>query len=651
MDQVRIKFYSVSDMSTGWFLHKIEEYFLEQHDSAGPIDINTALEMFNIKKFLDSGARLIQWETRQVEEYKRKGNKIPQYIGSFCSTLSDANFSEVYSQVEIIYADDFWELVCTYKVYVRISPEVMFQILKNDENAVWLVLQHKELSIKYGSIIAMHLVQNPYTAEKLMSNFLGVHDREAEQLFFPESFNQEMRQQALLDYVESEYPNINYLQLLEQSQGTDGLKLPDKLRYKAKKKKEFLQEKIFSRNSGMEYGAEVSFGSIPDGSIQQSLEHGIIKCRYSREWIEDNQDYPTLLNNFIYMFGFVDNQFRASFVSLTSQMGIFERTMGVKGKKDYLVGIAFQSKRILSILQMIAYNQELQQLGIRLENIFQWFFEEYLRCEFGAIGFTYSPPSSGTTVVEKCKLLASAIDGVLKQYRLYCEDGIVNRELLEMSSGHIVFDSLKGCLENKYIYASSDTLLNEMFLLFSDQSMMSFTRKTESKYRTVPELLLSEKIRRDDYEEYQLQDLNWLIGRGSITVTSSGLLTTNRQRVSILKDLFYNEVICPNYYSDSLNEQLEALIQEGELCYGSTLFSKPEQAYLNFVLNKSEYSNGLDLRNRYIHDTCSQDEAEQRSDYAELQKIMVLIIIKINEELCIRERQKSLDNKRKNQEK
>lgn len=182
--------------------------------------------------------------------------------------------------------------------------------------------------------------------------------------------------------------------------------------------------------------------------------------------------------------------------------------------------------------------------------------------------------------------------------------------------------------------------MNEMFLLFSDQSMMSFTRKTESKYRTVPELLLSEKIRRDDYEEYQLQDLNWLIKRGSIIVTSSGLLTTNRQRVSILKDLFYNEVICPNYYSDSLNKQLETLIQEGELCYGSTLFSKPEQAYLNFALNRSEYSNGLDLRNRYIHDTCSQDEAEQRADYAELQKIMVLIIIKINEELCIRERQK-----------
>lgn len=137
--------------------------------------------------------------------------------------------------------------------------------------------------------------------------------------------------------------------------------------------------------------------------------------------------------------------------------------------------------------------------------------------------------------------------------------------------------------------------LDRNISILEHQSMMSFTRKTESKYRTVPELLLSEKIRRDDYEEYQLQDLNWLIGRGSIIVTSSGLLTTNRQRISFLKDLFYYEVICSNYYSDLLNEQLEARIQGGELCYGSTLFSKPEQAYLNFALNKSEYSNGLDL--------------------------------------------------------
>ena len=64
-------------------------------------------------------------------------------------------------------------------------------------------------------------------------------------------------------------------------------------------------------------------------------------------------------------------------------------------------------------------------------------------------------------------------------------------------------------------------------------------------------------------------------------------------------------------------------------------FSKPEQDYLNYILNKSEFSNGLDLRNKYIHDTCPLDEKIQRQDYMELLKIMVLIMIKINEEFCL----------------
>ena len=65
----------------------------------------------------------------------------------------------------------------------------------------------------------------------------------------------------------------------------------------------------------------------------------------------------------------------------------------------------------------------------------------------------------------------------------------------------------------------------------------------------------------------------------------------------------------------------------------------PEQKYLNFMLNKSEYCNGPDIRNKYIHESISLDENEHFHDYIELLKIMVLIIIKINEEFCLRSNQ------------
>ena len=173
MDQGRIKFYGIHDMGIGRYLHMIEDFFQHRYDVTSTSDVNTILELFNVKKYLDSGAGLVRWSAQQAEEYKNKWKTIPQVIGRFCGTLSDANFCEVYSTVENIYAEDFWEMICIYKVYVRICPKVLERILERDEKTVWLIIRHKELSAKYGQVIAMHLVHNSHTAEKLMTNFLG----------------------------------------------------------------------------------------------------------------------------------------------------------------------------------------------------------------------------------------------------------------------------------------------------------------------------------------------------------------------------------------------------------------------------------------------------------------------------------------------
>ena len=72
MGQRRIKFYSVNDMGTGWHLQKIEAFFQDWDILTDNPDVNTILELFNIKKFLDAGVRLVQWSDLQLEEYKEK---------------------------------------------------------------------------------------------------------------------------------------------------------------------------------------------------------------------------------------------------------------------------------------------------------------------------------------------------------------------------------------------------------------------------------------------------------------------------------------------------------------------------------------------------------------------------------------------------
>lgn len=637
MRDMRIKFYSKHDLSSGWNLREAESFLQNWDERVCNPDINTILEVYNIKKYFDNDMRLDQWTDDQFEEYKEKCKQIPKVLGTFGSTLSDSNLADIHKLVHWGYDADFWSFICDFKVYKRIGAGALEEMLSSDEHLVWMILQQRQLVLFFGSTIADHLDKNPRTAEKLISHYLEAHDRSDYQLFFPEEFTQERRDRVLAEYVEQEDCNINSLRLLEQAQSTKEFPVSDRLRLKARKKKAVLQEALFARSAGITYGAEVSFKSIPDGSVETSNKNHIVSHAYSREWIEENQDYPTLLNNFIYLFEYVDQNGRCTFLSHKSDLGVLERHMGVKGKKDYSKGTAFNVKRMLSLLQMAAYQQELMRLGIRLEDIFKWFFEDYLPKEFNAIGFTYSPPSAGTTFAEKCKLLAISIDGVLKQYRLFCEDGYVDRELLEMSSGHIVFGDLPSLNSKKYGYAITNDLKLEQDLLFSDQSMMTYTRKTEAEYHTLPQLLLSEKMTAEDFEHYQQPNLNWLMDRGVIAADGEGFLRINTVRACVLKDLFDKDVICPISYNPILLQQVEELVAAGEMKYESTLFSKPEQDYLNYVLNKSEFSNGMDLRNKYSHDTCSLDEETQKQDYLELLKIMVLIVIKINAEFCMKQ--------------
>lgn len=148
-------------------------------------------------------------------------------------------------------------------------------------------------------------------------------------------------------------------------------------------------------------------------------------------------------------------------------------------------------------------------------------------------------------------------------------------------------------------------------------------------------MLRVEKLTIDDFLHYQVPPIQWLVERDCIREDSNKILFLNEDRVLILKDLFNHEVICPAYYQKR-KSIIDSMIGNGDLRYGSTLFSEPEQAYLNYQLNQAEFSNGLDLRNKYIHSSYSQDKRVQEEDYDRLLRIMALVIMKINEEFCLK---------------
>ena len=319
-------------------------------------------------------------------------------------------------------------------------------------------MNQKELVMFYNKELTEYIKEEPANAEIIIDYFLAAHEKERKKVYFPTDFTWKEQEKLIYQYIESDSVNPNYLGLLENAQSSSEFPVTDKMRLEAKRRNVEYCNKLFSDNSGIFYETEVIFKKIDEPEMDCELDGRTSRFIYSRNWIKNNLDYNTLLNNFIHLFGYTDLSMRCSFASIPSKLGIFERSLGIKGKKYYPIGTFFNIRNIQTSLQMSGYINELKENGIQLEDVFKWFFETYLDEEFGVKDFRYNTPSPNTTSLEKCKLIASEIDGVLKQYNLYCEDGKIDRELFEMSSKHVIFSDVKSLNDKKYAYSNSNEL-------------------------------------------------------------------------------------------------------------------------------------------------------------------------------------------------
>ena len=627
-----IKYYSNNDMSIGYSLEQAEPVINAYDPAKEYTDINEVIELFNIQQLMDSGVLLTRWDSQTVGKLKATCRLFNEKIGRFFAGINNDNFIDVFKSLNSLYIEDYWFLFSRYRVYSRVEGTTFISLLTQDIAALWPVLEQKAIVDYYDSDLASFMRASDQSAELLMDSFLSSHERK---YHFPKALQPTEYELIFEVYTESDHPNPNYLGLLANSQSSGECPISPKLRQKARHRYEEEIQKRFNEQTGFQYGVAVGFDDIEPHVKIESIDKLTPQIIFSTRWIKENLDYPTLLNNFRYLFDQVDGCWRSNLVSLRSQLGVFERTLGLKGKKEYQIGMAYRIHDMMTLGEVRGYRAVLRDNGINLEDIFRWFFEDYLKGEFQAEGFSFQISSEGTSFLEKCRNLASEMDGVLKQYRAYLQDGGIDRELFEMTSEHVVFSELPSFLPNKYAYANSDEIQKEMFLLFSDQSMLHYTEKTKSKYKTISELLRAEEMTLNDFALFQVQPIKWLIDRGSI-LESDNTLRVNEERVFVLRDLYEHEVICPTYFQRT-KSVIEALIRNNDLRYGRTLFSEPEQAYLNYQLNQAEFSNGLDLRNKYIHSSYSRDPRIQEEDYDRLLRIMALVVMKVNEEFCLRD--------------
>lgn len=649
----RVVFYSKEDLAGGHQLSK-GEYILRNDTKSVYEDINDVLELYHLKKYIDDELFLKSWTQNDITDFKQKAKEYGRIVGQFMSKTNDNNFVSYYEQLLRSYLNSFWEIINNQSLYKQISSDNFAIILKKNEYEIRHILTFKKLVAHYNNVLKDFLITYSNSAEILLSIYekKEVFNKQ-KKLYLPKNLTIQDKENIISNYVDKENSNLNYLRLIKNTRSQKDFKISDKIRLKAKRKEEAETNKIFKESvnvSQQKYGVSIAFKENTN-KIKEGHNDGLVSnYSYSLDYIKQNNGIHSLFLNFKYLFEYLDYQNRINLVSKRNEFGGFEMFMGIQSQNEYRCGIAFNMSEMTSHTQIVAYCKTINDLENSLENILQNVFTSEFQEKYNfANNSRLSMPSSTVSNFEKVRLLAPEFESILKQYKLFVEDGSIDFELLQMSSTPSAIKDIPSLLEKKYIYFNEDNkeLVGCSNLFFSNQSLLAYVDPFKEKdYHTFFNLLTNEKVNFNNYEEHHKPELNYLIDKGFLSLDKENFIQiTNIQKVLILKDLYENEVASFYHYSLDFQKEVEKMESHDMVFFENSLFSKPEQSYFNYLLNKSEFTNGLDLRNSYLHGTQANPEELQKHEYSYFtyMKLLVLILLKIEDDLLLSKIKKMAD--------
>lgn len=640
VDSSWVVYYPSNNGACGMHLYSAEQIL---RSPIKPVydDINEVLELYNIKKYLDSHVFLDAWSPQDIMDFQCRIANYNSVIGKFMSCINDTNIQSFFGDTVSIYESTFWELCSAHSVTKRISASVFEEILLRKPYLINLFLTHANMLSKYHVELRNFLLEYPKSAELLLSIY-GIRDSSNPRVMsLPKNLTIADKELIISNYLDSNESDFHSVRLLQQMKNQKEFYITDKVRLRAKrlhlKKIEYLQA-----NAGLNhnvYGVSVGFQENATSTVNCSIENGVAQYIYNLNHLKNNSDSYCLFLNFKYLFGYLDNQNRIRLVSNVKDLGLFEMIGIVSSQHEYIHGMSFIVSEMTSQAQIIVYNEQVNNLNTTLEDIISYIFEKSFQEKHGfADNATFSIPTA-TTYLQKIRLLAPEFESVLKQFKLFVEDGHIDFELLQISSAPCLIKDIPSLNDKKYYYLSegNEVIINCLYSFFSEQSALCNVDPNQNNdYKTFFDLLKNEDVKYGSYEEYKRDTLDFLVDHGFIEIDEDDfIIVSNPERLLILRDLHDNDVGSFYNFEPEVRREIERMADENIIYFESSLFSKPEQSYFNYYLNKKEFTNGLDLRNSYIHGTQSQDIKEHESDYFRYLKLIFLALLKIEDDLDI----------------
>jgi len=596
--------------------------------------VNDIIELYQIKLYLDNELYLPSWTDNDILLFKTKAKDHWKNIIKYFNQISDENIIEQFDSLEFDYHTGFWELMGKLKIFKKISSDIFNELIHSHNIWIREVLQQKTLVNKFGSTLRDYLIEKKDSAELLLSEFEQHHEYGYKQLYFPECLTQFDKELIINNYLNNPEANLNYVRLIIKAREKN-FKLSLRTKLKAQDLERELNDQILIDGYTWEAGNEISIIVDQDEPVKVKWDGNIQKISYGLKWLNEQNDDLTLMHNFSFLFKFTNIFGCISLVSKDHEFDTLEKIF-IRSQNEYLIGRAFSRKSNLSHIQMFLYSQYLESRNKSIEGVIISFINNYLIDYYSLYELKFKFPSDNTSYIEKIRHLTPEIESLLKQYNLFVEEGSIDHKLLQLYTHGIKFEDVKSLVAKKYIYGIGDEFIEIKNIFFGNHHTLYYIEPYKDKYDNFYSLLINENVQLTDFQSYKVPTIEKLINDGYLELTSDNIIKPKEQiKLNIIGRLYYDEVVSYWSFSDSIRQEIDKMEELGLIRFGSSLFTEPESKYFSYHWNKSDFTNGFDIRNKYAHGTNTNSEEEHRNIYFVLLKLLVLVLLKIENDLLV----------------
>ena len=622
----KIKYYDSSDLAYDYVIERAIQFVDQYGESPNFNNINLVLAAYNVY--------LLLTKAKLKSAYLHYASIAKTYIkhcNIYFSNLNNDNIKCSHNIPMQLYQEDYWQLFNNTKLYYSIDKKIVKFLLYKLTPSLTAILKHPQIVNVYSREITCYIIKNQYSILFILDYYFTYNKESTKKFILPKELTSKILLWLINKKLSSNNISPQYLRLIENSTNST-LIIPDKMKVKAKRCRKQIESEILSTNSSMISNMKIVFKNI-DELIKIDFQPPNLTITLDKSWIDENNHNDYLFANLFIFYFICDINYRAKFIANKTDSTKLEDLISKPlGLNDYFQPLLSRIQEDLAHLFIMSYDKLLLTQNKRIEDLLKWFYTEFIAEEFHVHKFIFNSSSTNTTFIEKCRNLCSEIDSILKQYQLYYENNDIDRDLLEINSKPLLFSQLESYDKNKYAYIVDTEYINSMNLLFSDQSYLNLITKLLDTNKTFISEIINPTIDLflTDFDESQKKLIKKLQQQQLIILNQQNQIIAKKNNIEVLKDFYENSCICNKAYQKQLNKL------NIECKYTNSLFSTSEVDYLNFILNKKQFPNGHDLRNKYIHGSQSQNEISQLNDYYLLLMIHCFIALKIYDELANR---------------